>query len=257
MKLEPTLNDRHTFLCPTFHVTEVQDMADLLTAWRDFKAKNSAHSLLLTLDDFGQACYTSMHSIGYHNLDDTEGHDLSHLPASCFENGEHVGYFTTPEELPIMAANFEKGVAGVTMEDVAARGVSLFGEETDADEVFADSCENLLPAMELPRWVFQVPWPHGYQTLFAFPNGYFSSDLNPFENYVLAKHLEEQYGYALIGIGASRLAFVKTRPMDEPATTALIATLQKIYRDDFHAKRLAMLSHCIRNFDVLMLRYTE
>lgn len=249
--------DKHDFLCVTWHLSDIAGTADVVQTWRKLIAEHPGHAFLFILDDFHQACYTSMHARGRHDLDSTEGQDLSHLPAACFEDGQHLSYFTTPEELPLRIAAFERGLAGVTLQDVRDRGVSLFGAPEDEEPGPFEAGSNLLTVMDEPHWLFQVPVAHGYQALYAFPNGYFNSDLNPFENHVLAKHLEEQYGYVLIGIGASRLAYIKTRTLDESAVAALMADLQSIYRDAVDADRLRELEQAIRELDVLVLRYTE
>jgi hypothetical protein len=254
MTLEPDTNSRYSFVCESYLLRDMD--GDILQCWHVLKAAHPGHAFLFMLDDYGQSCYTSMHAVDYHDLDDTEGQDLSHLPPDCFEDGEHKGYLSTPAELPFRMAAFYQRLADVTMDDVMAKRISLFG---DPEEQFnpIEAGRNLFAIMDEPHRVLKAPLAHGYETVMVFPNGYFSDDLSPFENYVLAKHLEENFGYVLIGMGASKLAYARTRALDEPETRTLMDLLQSIYRDEFAPARQDMLKQAIGDNDILVLRYSE
>ena len=105
-------------------------------------------------------------------------------------------------------------------------------------------------------FILKVPVQYSYQTLYAFPNGYFSSDLNPFETIILSRTLEHDFGYELSGVGASYLAFRKTKPLSEIQTNELLSLLQKIYDDEFDDDLTQVCRHYINN-DHLILSYTE
>ena len=60
-----------------------------------------------------------------------------------------------------------------------------------------------------------VPVEKPYEGICGFPNGYFESDLNPFENYALAKHLFDKYNFELFGIGASFLGFFRNEMLEK------------------------------------------
>ncbi|MEP3346406.1 MAG: hypothetical protein ABJN34_15245 [Litoreibacter sp.] len=183
------------------YVLELNTFAELRSACMLVEGMHPKHRALATLDDLGQALYTSGHAIVSHDLDRVEGHDLSNLPSDVFEDGDHVGYFSTPEEFALRAENFRserqtQPVSGKTLDWVDANtGASL-------DQVNA-SPETLLDQVSV---IMAVPVERACDAIAAFPNGYFSCDLSPFEMYALCEKMEE-VGYDLFAIGASYLAF--------------------------------------------------
>ncbi len=104
----------------------------MLTVHSHLSAKHPEHRVLMTLDDPGQAAYTSGHTIRVHMLDDVDGYDLSRLPKDVFEDGEHQGYLTTLDEFPIRLENLRKCAADTSFSD--ASGVLFWphpGERND------------------------------------------------------------------------------------------------------------------------------
>ena len=137
---------------------------------------------------------------------DHTGHDLSGLPAECFENGKHLGYLTTKAEFGICAHNFRKQTASVSFADACAHGLTL-DEEGLAEWIgYQDDPVSLL---DQPLLALIVPAAHPHEALAAFPNGYFSCDLGPVLNFAVARHLAEVHGYELIGVGAAYLGFLR------------------------------------------------
>ncbi|ABC30704.1 hypothetical protein HCH_03986 [Hahella chejuensis KCTC 2396] len=254
MNLEYIDTPSEDFLCDRYHITEINSFEELLVAYRELAASHPDCRFLLTLDDLGQACYTAMHSTQSHDLDNTDDFDLSKLPPECFEDGEHKGYLSHKDEFPIRRRNMEAKLKEHTLADVIARGVSL---NEDAPEDIEDVNADPLSILDAETYLLKVPVTASHETIFAFPNGYFTCDLNPFENVVLAKHLDDHFGYQLMGLGASYLAFLKTKPLDHNAIQQLIDTLDQIYRDEFDDEMKEMLRGIISNSSVLVLKYTE
>ena len=87
-----------------------------------------------------------------------------------------------------------------------------------------------------------------------FPNGYFSSDLSPFENYALAKHFYEKYGFELMGIGASLLGFIRHGSLDQQQKIELCSDLAKLYNSD---KNISDKLINILNNNFLFIKYTD
>lgn len=76
-------------LFDSFVIKNLKSFNELLELYQTYKQHNSGKTLILTLDDLGQAEYTSSHSIMSNDLDATEGYDLSNLYSTCFEENEH------------------------------------------------------------------------------------------------------------------------------------------------------------------------
>lgn len=167
--------------------------------------------LLASLDDF-QASYTSGHAFQTYSLWDAEGQDLSHLPKSCFDQaGEYLGNLHTPEEFSIVEYNFRKQIKPISFEGIRARlrdNATYFD-----DKLYWEDCERMSERLDGEARILPVPVAYAYETIIAFPNGYFHGDLTPFENFEVARHLEEQFGLRLFGIGSAYLAFAPNRAL--------------------------------------------
>jgi hypothetical protein len=250
---------RLTSLCDGVIAENVPDFATLRVIHTRLQAERPAMRVLATLDDPDQAGYTSYHAIDTHDLNRTEGHDLSALSPECFDGGEHLGYFTTPDEFPFQLANLRALTTDMTLAD--ARGVLFWqGGAVDGptfpDTVMHDPDAALgVKRLREVQFLF-VPVTSAADALAAFPNGYFSADLNPLQNHALARHLEERYGLALMGVGASYLGFVRDGPLSPDEAAALAEDLVSLHAEapPFAAERLA---GALAGKDWLLLRYTE
>lgn len=225
---------------------------DLIALYNKFRENNRGKSVLLTLDDLGQAEYTSTHAKMMHDLDDTEGYDLSALDAAAFEDGEHIGYLSTPSEFFIRKQNFLKQAGNVDYADVSDRGLTI--EEA---EVRLLTAINTSPMTYLDKQLLLgvVPVERGYEAICGFPNGYFSGDLNPFENYALAKRFYDKYGYELFGIGASLLGFIGSKGLSDQQIREMAADLMALY--DTQEGILTKLIEIIKANNYFFIKYTE
>lgn len=242
------------FLCDRYRLSEKQSTEGLLELIIQLEQENPGHKFILTLDDFGQAIYTSMHSKISFDLDCIDGYDLSTLPGDCFEDGDHHGYLSYKEEFFIRKGNIEKQLDKVTFESVCAKGISLIN--SDYDDVAESFKYDLASLLDDCAFILKVPTSASYEALYAFPNGYFSCDLNPMENTFLAKMLQEQFSYEFIGMGASFIAFKRTKDLEEKDRLELIETLNKVYCEDFDLNLRNELLNTISSNKILVLKYT-
>ncbi|MFC4815748.1 hypothetical protein [Flavobacterium sp. GCM10023249] len=239
-------------LFETYRIEGHTTFDDLLAVHHQFKREHQDHSVIITLDDLGQAEYTSTHAILAHDLDTIEGHDLTGIDASAFENGEHLGYLSTPSEFFIQRENFLQKAQECSFSDACDSGLTIDDSEIQLLEKIQQSPITYLDKQVLVKI---VPARHSYEALCGFPNGYFSSDLDPFENYALARHLHDHYGYTFLGIGASLLGFIREQPLEVEAAKALATDLIALYNSDesSYERMLAL----IENRTYLFLKYTE
>jgi hypothetical protein len=253
MHIQPLSDQSSTeILFDSFLIENFQSFDELMEVYRLYQRQNPGKTIILTLDDLGQAAYTCTHATMSQGLDDTDGYDLSGLDAACFEDGEHLGYLSTPSEFFIRKENFFKQAAGIDFSAACERGLAI-----DEGEIAMLAAINRSPLEFLDKQVMLmvVPVEKPYEGICGFPNGYFSSDLNPFENYALAKHLLEKYNLALFGIGASLLGFVGSAPLDGHTAKALMADLSELY--DTTEAALGKLLPAIQGKHCLFLKYIE
>ena len=259
MRIEPfkqsELKMFASLLCDGYILTDVETFDELRSFIHASRAKHPNCRLLTTLDDHGQAAYTSGHAIMAHRLDDVLGHDLSALEPTCFENGAHIGSLTTKAEFPIRLANMQRASEPRLFDDLQGKltwgpddwGLDFF-ELNAAPSSILDHAEILVQI---------VPVEQAFETLAAFPNGYFTDDLSPLDSWCLAKHLDTTYGIELFGIGASYMAFEQTRPLNEREQRRAATDILSLYN---MSEEPALQGQMIKIFEApgaFVLRFTQ
>lgn len=244
-------------LCDGVMAENLSDFATLLDLHAKLQVEHPDRRILATLDDPGQAVYTSFHTTFKHRLESTEGHDLSGLPPECFEDGKHIGHFSTEAEFPFLLANLRKLAKDVQFSD--ARGVLYWdmGEDTPTPDAVMRSPEEALRMDRDRESHFQfVPVERAADALAALPNGYFYGSLNPMQSYAVAKHLEDEYGFGLFGIGSRYFGYRSASPASAEVAAALAADIASLY-EDAPPQAVTALADAIEGKDWLLLRYTE
>lgn len=245
-------SDNNGILFGAFLICELTSFEELMHIYQKFKQDNPDKTIIFTLDDVYQAEYTSTHAKMYHNLDEVEGFDLTNLDDSAFEDGEHIGYLSTPTEFFIRKENFLKQAQKINFLSACNKGLMI-----DEKEILLLKKVHQSPFLYLDKEIvlkiIQVEKP--YEAFVGFPNGYFFSDLDPFENYALAKHLFENYQYELFGIGASLLGFIRKMPLEKPQSQQLVSDLVQLYEVEPIIEN--HLLEIIEKGNFLFLKYTE
>jgi hypothetical protein len=247
----------NALLCDGISAHHLTRFDELLALHAQLQQEHPACRILASLDDLAQACYTSGHGTDVYGLDSLEGYDLIGLSADVFENGAHRGYLSTAAEFSIRLANLQRLAQSVEFHEVA--NVLEWETATEPHDLIALN-HNPDAALQLEldaQVIFQfVPVVRAADALAAFPNGYFTADLNPAQNYILACHLEAAHGLALFGVGARFLGFRALQAFDETKAHALATELAAFYHGSTtaHADALARL---LVGRDWLLLRYTE
>ena len=256
MKIEKLTNNRspyHEMLFDSFLIENISSYEELMEVYQTYKQDNLDKTIILTLDDLGQAEYTSGHSCDSNFLLETEGYDLFGLDKACYdEDNKYLGHLSTPSEYFIIRENFLKRTKKIDFKTVCEKDIS-----NSEDDVLDLENMNESPLAFLDKQVILkiLPVEKPYEGLTGFPNGYFSADLSPFENYALSKHLFEKYNFELFGIGASFLGFIKNEKLAENKVKELIADLAKLYNTT--ESEFEKLAKIIKDKNHLFLRYTE
>ena len=153
-----------------FLIEEIDSFSELLEVYQKIKNDNLGNSVILTLDILDQSEYTSNHAILFHDLDDTEGYDLSGVDPAAFEDGEHIGYLSTPSEFFIRKQNFLKKVQGIGFSDACERGLII-----EEDEILILEKVNNFPVQYLDKQVVVkiVPVSKSYEAVCGFRTAIF------------------------------------------------------------------------------------
>lgn len=162
--------------CDEYGVSGITSFDDLTEARRKIAESHPGFKPLFSLDDLHQARYTSGHVRNNLGMDDASEQDIASLPPECFENGEYIGYPTTKAEFAICLRNFMNLVAATSFEDACAHGLTL---DERARQEWIGYQSNPISLLDQPLSALLVPVQYSCQALAAFPNGYFTSDLDP------------------------------------------------------------------------------
>ncbi len=246
----------NTVLCDGVSVSGLTGFAELRAVVAELQRQHPDARILTSLDNVGQADYTSGHTVDKSGLDDTAGHDLSGLEAVCFEGGEHLGHLSTPAEFPIRLANLLTASRPFDPASFAG-GLPWLSGGDGTDIVNANRAPDAALRLTLDRQAIVqiVPVTRAADALAAFPNGYFVNDLQPAENHALAGHLEAHYGLALFGVGAEFLAFRRGQPCDAPLALAVATELVALY-DEAPFASVNELAAVLTGRDWVLVRYT-
>jgi hypothetical protein len=245
-----------TLLCDGWTLHNVQTFETLVATLRPLQAEHPDCRLLASLDDLGQSSYTSGHTIDANDLNAIGDRDLATLDPRSLEDGEYRGTLSGPSEFPIRHANLIARACGTGFADICGRLDWACDDDRDPAAANAAPDRALMLEHDKEIVVQRVPVRRAADALAAFPNGYFTGDLSPMQNYALAQHLEDAHGFSLFGVGAAYLGFWRDEPLDQSDAQALAMTMTRLYADcpagagDAFAR--AMLGR-----DVLIVRYTE
>jgi hypothetical protein len=228
----------NALLCDGVTARNLPSLAELLAVHARLQAEHPDHVVLASLDNLGQAAYTSGHCADTHELDEADDEDEE-------------------AEFPDRLANFLK----LTGKAKAARFAGVLDWETEGDSndlvtVNADPEAALRIAKEKDV-IFQfVPVSSAADAIAAFPNGYFNSDLTPMQNHALARRLESHYGLALFGIGSRFLGFRCREALQAEMATRLAHDFAAVYAGTPQAA-IAELAQLLAGRNWLLFRYTE
>lgn len=204
-----------------------ENISALLSFYEELKRNYLGQAILFSLDDFDQASYTSLHATITHDefvFEDTDHENFEFLQANKIKKAlNHADY-------PIDRL-FNKLF-------YSTDDIQKLTEINDDPIQFLDHEINAMHFEsfdEVDKMAF-------------LPNGYFSCDLNIYENYLFIKKMNE-YGWEFFGFGASLLGFIK-RDTDIEVTYQLI---QKVY----NIVPSELLKNQILKQNYLILSYSE
>lgn len=229
-------------LCPGYYCEGVATMSALLQIMHEKSADHPGARMLTTLDHVGQAFYTSGHTIDANELDPALDDDVV------------IGEDDTLP-LPDFATRLDrlvKAASAVTLDQISNR-LWWTGEDRLSFFALQDEPNAILDREHV--YIQAVPVSRAWEMMAAFPNGYFHGDFSPMENLVLTRHLEEAFGYALFGIGASYIGFRRTSPFSADRLSDLAAFVISLHAVSNEPDLLWKVRMTLEASDLLFLAY--
>ena len=222
-------------------VGEVEDWQEVVDYILKEHEATALSRILASFDDYHQACYTSMHA--------SNGEGLHYSPAQDDVDYESSQYYRNEFEHRLAAIRASERL------DFSALLGKINLTEEDA-KILTVVNANPLAVCDLPLRFSRVPVLESTELFAAFPNGYFSCDFNAFENKALCEYWAEQFGYQLIAIGASFLAFARKEPLTEVKLGEMIAQMTQLYGLK-NEQILAPLKVVLKQQNYMFLPYVE
>lgn len=222
---------------PLFNRYLCSDASNLAEVLRTVDAQG-AGCWWITLDDHSQALYTSMHAREDDRLELRE--DIDWDVAGAEAAYERRAYDHRLAQLDASAATW----SDVHLPAPVAAIADLVRINAEPDLVVDSTVLLLNPPSATPA-----------AKLAALPNGYFSGDLDTFDNLAVCRRMEE-HGWDSFGMGAATLGFRRAEPILDVGP--LIADLKSLYPTDGDADDYwSELSATLATATVLLLFYTS
>ncbi len=160
-------------------------------------------------------------------------------------------YRLTPERhVEVIKNNLDPVVAELSFDQTWSQLLPIDEEEVE-----------LLLANRNPAITFtgrplclHVPVPYPTDAIVGAPNGYFSGDLTPAQNYVLAEHMRTEHGYELLGLGSFLIAFVRPEPATVTEAKAALDSVGWMYQG-WNEAAAQELAEQVSGSRVLVLSY--
>lgn len=220
-------------------IMDIKKWQSLLTLYKKLKKQYAPYRILITLDDEGQAQYTSTHAgmagVFCVELDD-DGADDNAIIAKQVKH--YAKTLNDPSHQVSLTACSNK--------------MNILNDDDKQTLIFIN--ENPLPILDRSLSVFGGEFDSEALKLSLLLNGYFQGDFSPFENLAII-HLMADFGFEFMGIGASLLGFIKTDGFCENKLPDLIDSIATVYHlKDEHRQ---MLMRLWQDNNYAILSYSE
>ncbi len=222
--------------CPAYLISQFDSFEEVLAQVHELGKEHVGYRPLLTLDDANQTHYVAHHGGMKYEIADL---DL------CRK--------TKAIRLAQQISRFSALTANASFDDARAFGLDIDDQDL---EMLTEVNRKPQAFIDKELELYWVPVETAVQTLSALPVGYFTEDMGPVENAGLAKHLQQHYGYELIGVGSDLLCFEKTRELSRTKVAKLVKDIQKLYDCEFDDTSVNDFTQIITEQRWLFIRYS-
>lgn len=233
-------------------ITEIGSWQEVIDSYHNLKQQLAPKCIFLILDDAGQAEYTSGHAIHTNELFSCDAEqamdeiniDDPSLNAVYYEQvvpeliAHYAKQFQNPDHKKPMGSFDEKMV---------------FFNRDDCNAIIAVN-KNPLTILDEQIIVKAGKFANEALKFALMPNGYFTCDFDPFENFAIIEALAD-YGFEFIGLGAAFLGFIRTADYKVENLSDLIVMLTALYHLDEDTQATLLMLFTDNNY--IILPYSE
>lgn len=233
-------------------IDQVEHWSDLMAMYKQLQLSHQPAQVLLILEDVAQCGYTAGHASHEQGLYFDDVLHFAHLDAQAQAVAQQNEALYALKYVQQQLQDPE--VNTLLNQSLQQIDWPLYYDLIDG-QVLAEMNANPLAILDDSIQVKLVEAASPALSFAAMPNGYFASDLDPWHNYYLIQHLEQHYGYQLMGMGASVLVFTRAQLLTAAQCQALIQDLTQVYHLDSISQ--AALAQHVAEHDHLLLGYIE
>lgn len=232
-------------------IVEIQTWNELLDCYLTIKQEVKPKKVFLVLDDTAQAEYTSMHAVEDDRLYVDFSDELKDIDVNDPQWEQTYQNFCVLKQLQHYVQQLSHREHQQTFESLAEKMQHYDEQDLEALIYFN---QDLLISTDTEIMVKVADIETEALKLAMMPNGYFSCDFDPFENFAIIQKIQH-YGFEFMGLGAALLGWMKTSDFKEDKIENLIQDLALIYPlKSIHQEKMKAL---ILKNNYLILSYSE
>lgn len=233
-------------------VTEIGSWQEVIDSYYTLQQQLAPKRIFLVLDDIGQAEYTSGHAIHANELFSCDAEQAIDEIDIDDPRWNAVYYEqVVPELIAHYAKQFQNRNHKKLMGSFDEK-MRLFNKD-DSNAIIA---VNKNPLAIIDEQIIVKAGEFASESLkFALmPNGYFTCDFDPFENFAIITMMDD-FGFEFIGLGAAFLGFIKTANCNSDHLTELVVMLTALYHLDVDTQ--VELLRLFLDHNYIILPYSE
>ncbi|MCI2958084.1 hypothetical protein MN032_10290 [Agromyces atrinae] len=223
-------------------LSEVTSFSEVLPVLDDLRARVAPDRVVMTIDDRGQATYTSMHAAEAEafsvEADDIDWDDVVAVARYDAAQVARITAALDAAETPPLTSLREK----LALDD-------------DGLAVLLDLNARPDRPLDHVAIVQRCRVERDDLVIAALPNGYFTSDADTFENHAVVLELG-RHGYRHFGVGASLLAFDRPTPPTPAEAGAVVDVLTSLYGSPA-SPRWEEIARVLGESRLLLVGYTD
>lgn len=187
---------------PYCTLSDWESIDELLDFRNDDREESPGTQLLYITDDFGQALYQS-------------GHATNLFLPSALDLREYSAIMVGWLRRQLVDATLDVDSELIPIDDSS---IDLLGLLENTDRLF-----------RAPLRCFRIETDDPSMAIAAVPNGYFTGDLTPAQNYLLAEQLRQDFGLEIFGLGSDSAVYCRTDPISAAEADAMVGSVKEMY----------------------------
>lgn len=232
-------------------IKDIEEWQEVIESYHSLQQQFAPKRIFLVLDDSDQADYTSAHTTERKVFNNDNDQVLNNIEIDDPRWNEIYENQVIPNNIAYYAKQLANSAYRVDISQLYSKMRFYSAEDLQAIVKINQSPSRVMgKQIEVKSGMFDSE----PLKLALLPNGYFTCDFDPFENFAIITMMNS-FGFEFIGLGASLLGFIKTEAFILDKLSELLTILTALYHLDDHTK-IELQAH-IMNSNYVLLPYSE